>query len=149
MHYDVHTQAYFYTPFTILGLSAEGCSSYTFPRILGPSKAAEMLLLNHRMDAREAHRFRFVADVFSTDELRTKLWPRIHRLADPSVAHQSVRATKMLMRHQQEQELLGACEQEMTVLRARMQSEEAFTAVMQFTEANRKRKREAAAKAKL
>lgn len=127
--YAVDT-AYFHTPFTQLGLSAEGGSSYTFPKVLGPSKAAEMLLLSIPLSAREAHAHRFVAELFTVGELQTKLWPRLAKL--PELAQQSLRATKQLMRQWNETELLGAVEQEMRVLRERMQSEEALTAVLAF-----------------
>ena len=45
--------AYFMTPFTRIGLTPEGCSSYTFPKILGNAMAAEMLMMNTRFSAYE------------------------------------------------------------------------------------------------
>lgn len=124
-------QAYFLTPFSRLGLSAEGGSSFTFPRVLGPSKAAEMLLLNHRMDAAEALRTGFVSEVFSVAALRTELWPRIERL--PALAQGSVRGGKRLIRNIDRPALLAAVEDELTLLRERMQSDEAANAIISFT----------------
>jgi peroxisomal 3,2-trans-enoyl-CoA isomerase len=49
--------AYFLTPFTRLGLTPEGCSSYTFPKIMGTSMASEMLMLNAKFNAKEVENY--------------------------------------------------------------------------------------------
>lgn len=89
-----------------------------------------MLLYNHRLSAAEALRCGLVAEVFSVAELDSKLWPRIQGLT--KLAHGSVVATKRLMNQQREQALLGACEQELVVLRQRMAGEDSFNAIVQF-----------------
>lgn len=62
-------RAIFDTPFLKLGLCCEACSSYTFPAILGRSKASEVLLLNHKLTAQEAYLFGFVSKVIPHDQL--------------------------------------------------------------------------------
>ncbi|CAG2113310.1 unnamed protein product, partial [Medioppia subpectinata] len=55
--------AYFHTPFTSLGLTAEGCSSYTLPKIMGTSLASDMLLFGRKLTAAEALQSGLVARV--------------------------------------------------------------------------------------
>lgn len=62
-------RATFDTPFVKLGLCAEGASSFTFPSILGKSKASEVLLLNHKLTAQEAYQFNFVSKVIPHNEI--------------------------------------------------------------------------------
>ncbi|KAM8709840.1 hypothetical protein ACLKA7_016617 [Drosophila subpalustris] len=62
-------EAHFLTPFSKLGLVPEACSSYTFPLIMGRSKATEMLLLNEKLTAQEAYHFNFVSRIFKLSEL--------------------------------------------------------------------------------
>ncbi|XP_058833345.1 enoyl-CoA delta isomerase 2 [Topomyia yanbarensis] len=122
--------AYFYTPFTALGLCAEGCSSYTFPKLMGASKASEMLLLNHRMSAQEAFQFNVVAELFKREEFETKLWPRILRYGELPVG--SIKATKELMKRFDLDKLEEANKRELEALAKRWQTEEAMQAVMNF-----------------
>lgn len=129
-------QAYFYTPFTALGICPEACSTFTFPRILGSSKAFEMLLLSLKLSAREALQFKFVSDVYAAADLETKIWPRIQEFAKlPPLA---MRITKKQMRHFDENKLMAACEFEVAELRERLGSAEAQNAMMNMM--NRKAK---------
>lgn len=129
-------QAYFYTPFTLLGLCAEGASSYVFPRILGTSKASEMLLLNHKMSAKEALQFNFVSEVFTSSELTTKVWPRIETFA--TLPKNSMKVSKMLMKKFDLDKLEKACDDEMVELYKCQDSDEFMNAVISFM--NRKSK---------
>lgn len=46
--------AYFKTPFALLGQSPEGCSTYTFPKIMGTKIANDVLYDNRVLTATEA-----------------------------------------------------------------------------------------------
>ncbi|CAG9561254.1 unnamed protein product [Danaus chrysippus] len=72
--------AYFYTPFTKVGAAAEGCSSVTFPRLLGEKKAMEMLILNYIMPAKEALEYGFINKVYKSEELHKKSWETIREI---------------------------------------------------------------------
>lgn len=61
-------RATFWTPFTRIALVTEGCSSYTFPRLIGPQKAAQMGLFNHRLAADQALQWGFVHEVRSSNK---------------------------------------------------------------------------------
>lgn len=62
--------ATFQTPFSALGQSPEACATYTFPKIMGYSKASEMLFFNHKMTAKEALECGLVSRVVPAMEFR-------------------------------------------------------------------------------
>lgn len=63
-------RATFHTPFIKLGLCAEGCSSYLFPRIMGKSTASEMLLMGRKLDAQEAFRVNLISQVVEHNKVK-------------------------------------------------------------------------------
>ncbi|CAH2039587.1 unnamed protein product, partial [Iphiclides podalirius] len=72
--------AYFYTPFSKLQITAEGGSTLTFPRLIGQRKAAEMLLFNHKMTAKEGLESGFINRVYKPEELQSKAWEKIQEI---------------------------------------------------------------------
>ncbi|CAH2091105.1 unnamed protein product [Euphydryas editha] len=98
--------AYFYTPFTKLNLVAEGCSSITFPKLMGERKALDMLIRNHKMPAKEALECGLISYLYKHDELQKKAWNDIGEISN--LPMDSVQTTKRLIRRVNMEELIKA-----------------------------------------
>ncbi|KAK8753661.1 hypothetical protein OTU49_001003 [Cherax quadricarinatus] len=88
---------FFFTPFSALNITAEGCSSYTFPRLMGPGKAAEILMFNKKVTAREALKLGLVTEVIPDANFPEDVWPKIYDMA--KLPLNSLVYSKALMRN--------------------------------------------------
>merc|ERR1711892_112410 len=123
--------ATFVTPFTRLGQSAEACSSFTFPRLMGSSKAAEMILFNKKITSVQAQSAGLVADVFPQGEFNQRALDRILEYA--SNPPKSLAYSKQLIRPTSEVENLKRINRvEAERLRERWASDDCFEAIMNF-----------------
>ncbi|KFO78543.1 hypothetical protein N303_07651, partial [Cuculus canorus] len=122
--------ATFHTPFSQLGQSAEGCSSYTFPKIMGLAKASEILLFNKKLTAAEACAKGLVTEVFPQRTFQKEVWKRLEAYA--SLPKNSLAVTKQLMRSMEKEKLHAVNSKECEVLQGRWLSEECVNAVVSF-----------------
>ncbi|CAL1536535.1 unnamed protein product [Lymnaea stagnalis] len=122
--------ATFHTPFSALGQSPEACSSYTFPKIMGYSKANEMLLFNKKITAAEAKQVNLVSEVFLNDSFVRETSTRIQQFA--KCPPQSLRLSKILNRSSELELLKKVNKEECKLLEERWQSKECINAVMAF-----------------
>ena len=88
--------AYFAAGYRNIALSPDGGGTYTLPRLVGPRRAAEILLLGERFDAREAHRIGLVNRVVPVDALDSEVRNVVDALRHGPV--HALRATKRLLR---------------------------------------------------
>ncbi|KAG7267219.1 hypothetical protein CRUP_004560 [Coryphaenoides rupestris] len=109
-------KATFHTPFSQLGQSPEGCSSYTFPKIMGATKASEMLLFNKKLTATQACAQGLVTEVFP----------------DASFQTESLALSKQLIRATEMERLHTVNDAEVDRLLERWQSDECMSAIMSF-----------------
>ncbi|XP_069112207.1 enoyl-CoA delta isomerase 2-like [Argopecten irradians] len=123
-------KATFHTPFTALGQSPEGCSSYTFPRLMGTAKASELLIFNRKITAVEAMDRNLVTEVFPDHAFQQETTARVAKFA--KLPKQSLQLARNLTRDQQRKVLHDVNQQECDVLVGRWQSEECITAIMNF-----------------
>ncbi|CAK1586138.1 unnamed protein product [Parnassius mnemosyne] len=107
--------AYFYTPFPKLHMTAEGASTFTFPRLMGQRKATEMLLFNHKMSAKEGLEHGFINRVYKPEELQSKSWDKIMEIS--KLPAHSILATKNLLRRTYYDDLLKTNEVEIEALK--------------------------------
>lgn len=123
-------RATFQTPFTQLGQSAEGCSSYMFPKIMGPGLASEMLIFNKKITAAEAKQGRLVAEVFPDDRLQAEVWPKLQQLA--KLPKLSLVYGKELVRNLEKDVLIQANKAECERLEERWLSDDCMNAIAAF-----------------
>lgn len=129
-------RATFHTPFSQLGQSAEGCSSYTFPKIMGPAKASEMLLFNKKLTAAQACEVRLVTEVFPDSSFQTEVWTRLKAYA--KLPPNSLSLSKQLIRSVEKERLHAVNDAEVKLLTERWTSDECFNAIMNFFQAKAK-----------
>ena len=74
-------KASFHAPFTELALSPEGCSSYTFPKIMGKLKATEILLFNKKLTASEAYNCGLVNEIIESNQFEAKTLQKLEKFS--------------------------------------------------------------------
>ncbi|KAH8555345.1 ClpP/crotonase-like domain-containing protein [Umbelopsis sp. PMI_123] len=131
--------ATFKTPFMQLGFCAEGCSSYLFPRILGPSRASEMLLMNRQFTAQELEQTGFVGRILPADGFHEQVLKLATDAAKFSL--EALKTTKKLVRDADRELLLKVNEEEIDRLAERMTSPDSLQKIMEFIE-NAQRKKQ-------
>ncbi|KAJ2700099.1 hypothetical protein FB645_005105 [Coemansia sp. IMI 203386] len=120
--------AVFRTPFAELAFCAEGCSSVTFPRILGSSVANDMILFGRTVGAKEMHERGFVGRLVKPEELGPLALTLAKELAGRS--QEAIKVSRSLVRSAQfVDELVRVNDKEMDELYKRMISEDAKQAI--------------------
>ena len=127
--------AYFYTPFTGLGIIAEACSSHTFPAIMGTIRANEMLMFNYKMGVQEARECGLVSRVVPKQEFRERVeeWVFGAKGLLNTSYPKSMQTTKQLLRSATKRRILREINgEECRVLRERWFSDECIHGLQKF-----------------
>ncbi|KAI5854754.1 ClpP/crotonase-like domain-containing protein [Tricharina praecox] len=101
-------QTFVLTPFTSLGLVAEGGASYMFVRRMGIARANEALILSKRIQCEELLQCGFVNKVFPRETFAKDVRDYIDDAFGPHLNHESMMQVKKLVREGWERELEAA-----------------------------------------
>ncbi|KAK0400889.1 hypothetical protein QR680_015502 [Steinernema hermaphroditum] len=123
-------KATFHTPFTSLGQSAEGCSSFTFPLLMGNAKAAQMLMFGQKLSAQEALERNLVSEMIPAGSFAMESEKRVAALSQ--FPPESLRLNKVLIRDVHRSALHTANTRECKLLVKRWQSAECAAAIQKF-----------------
>ncbi|KAK2081994.1 hypothetical protein P7K49_039341 [Saguinus oedipus] len=107
-------KAWFQTPYTRFGQSPEGCSTITFPKIMGRAAANEMLINGWKMNAQEACDKGLVSQVFWSETFTQEVMVRIQITSCNSFVLEN---SKALLCYNMNVELKQANERECEVLK--------------------------------
>jgi Delta3-Delta2-enoyl-CoA isomerase len=126
------------------GLAAEGCSSITFPKLLGYPKAAALLLAGETMTAQELDTAGMITKVLPAEGFLEKVLEVAERMA--SYSQSAIFTTRELLKVNLRPELHQANLREVQALRERNANNDALPNIIAFIE---EAQRKNAAKAKL
>ncbi|CAF3776581.1 unnamed protein product [Rotaria sp. Silwood1] len=120
----------FSLPFTRTGQTAEGCSSFLFPHIMGPIHAKEILLFDRQLTAEQAQQKGLVTRVIQ-DNLFEQEKDKICQFI-LSLPKQSLLTTKSLIQTWNIQTLKIVNQQEVNALKKQWSNEEFPQAILNF-----------------
>ncbi|XP_023264794.1 chromodomain Y-like protein [Seriola lalandi dorsalis] len=123
-------KAWFQTPYTSYGQTPDGCSSFTFPRIMGLASANELLLSGRKLTAQEACCKGLVSQVLWPGTFTQEVMLRIKELV--TVDSLVLRESKALMRNSSRSALEQANERECEALKRVWGSSQGTDSILQY-----------------
>ncbi|CEF66295.1 Enoyl-CoA delta isomerase 2, mitochondrial [Strongyloides ratti] len=126
----VSDKATFETPFSKLGITAEGCSTYTFPLLMGHVKATELLTFGKKLTAYEAKERNLINDIIPHDNFKVLSEKKIKAIS--SLYPEAMRINKKLMRNIYREKLHEINKIEVPIVFERFASKESVDAINKF-----------------
>lgn len=125
------SEAYFKTPFAALGQAPEGCSSFTFPKILGDHMAHSVLWDGKALSAKEACEYRLVKAIYSKNDLMKASFEYCEKL--PTDCQRYIVKEKLV------EKLKTVNADECAILQRKWVCKECFEALAKFLESKKMR----------
>ncbi|XP_011484643.1 chromodomain Y-like protein isoform X1 [Oryzias latipes] len=122
-------KAWFQTPYTACGQTPDGCSTYTFPRVMGLASASELLLSGRKLTAQEAGSKGLVSQVLWPATFTQEVMLRVKELV--AVDSQVLLESKALMRSSSRSALEQANERECEALKRVWGSSQGTDSILQ------------------
>lgn len=123
-------KAWFQTPYTSYGQTPDGCSSFTFPRIMGFASANELLLSGRKLTAQEACSKGLVSQVLWPGTFTQEVMLRIKELVNVDLV--VLRESKALLRNTSRGALEQANERECEALKRVWGSSQGTDSILQY-----------------
>ena len=114
-------------------------SSYLFPRLMGFSRANEVLLLGKKLNAKEAKEFGLISDIWNKNEFNDNLRNVCFKLSN--YPNNGLQKCKKLIRGRIYDTLKKTMNDEIELLEERWQSKECKMAIFKFFAEKMKRKK--------
>jgi peroxisomal 3,2-trans-enoyl-CoA isomerase len=133
-------EATFTTPFSTLGICLEGCSSVTFPVLLGQALSTRLLYMADTITCEEMNKTGLIAEVLPASGMEKVVLEKVEKQLE-TLSYKSIVASKGLVWTAEKRKALHKVNQEeMAVLAERVQSEDHRQALAAFQERRKAKK---------